>query len=207
MSTATSREQMTARTGVGSPLTGKTARELTTLIRTKQVSPIEVLDAYLAAIEALCTGARFAPEPLTEKEKAALAPATLANAPPHVAGEYPEWLDPYFARAFGDDRAAEGAALASRAPLDLRVNTLKSDREELVPKLAHLGAEPTRWSPIGLMRELLERHELVLSVARPGGHEEHSWSHDFAVGQVVLSNDLQAWSVSEQAALPRDNPD
>jgi amidase len=53
MSTATSREQMTARTGVGSPLTGKTARELTTLIRTKQVSPIEVLDAYLAAIEAL----------------------------------------------------------------------------------------------------------------------------------------------------------
>jgi 16S rRNA (cytosine967-C5)-methyltransferase len=103
----------------------------------------------LAAIEALCTGARFAPEPLTEKEKAALAPATLANAPPHVAGEYPEWLDPYFARAFGDDRAAEGAALASRAPLDLRVNTLKSDREELVPKLAHLGAEPTRWSPIG----------------------------------------------------------
>src|SRR5580658_9123676 len=53
MSTATSREQMTARTGVGSLLTGKTARELTTLIRTKQVSPIEVLDAYLAAIEAL----------------------------------------------------------------------------------------------------------------------------------------------------------
>jgi hypothetical protein len=50
-------------------------------------------------------------------------------------------------------------------------------------------------------------HEWVLSVARPGGHEERSWSHDFAVGQVVLTNDLQAWSVSERAILPRDNAD
>ena len=62
----------------------------------------------------------------------------------------PEWLDPHFARVFGEERAAEGAALASRAPLDLRVNTLKAEREEVLPKLAHLGAEPTRWSPIGL---------------------------------------------------------
>ena len=30
---------------------------------------------------------------------------------------------------FGDERAAEGAALASRAPLDLRVNTLKAERD------------------------------------------------------------------------------
>ena len=30
-------------------------------------------------------------------------------------------------RTFGDERAEEGAALASRAPLDLRVNTLKAD--------------------------------------------------------------------------------
>ena len=54
-----------------------------------------------------------------------------------------------FARVFGDERAAEGAALASRAPLDLRVNTLKAEREEVSPKLAHLHAEPTRWSPLG----------------------------------------------------------
>jgi 16S rRNA (cytosine967-C5)-methyltransferase len=104
----------------------------------------------VAAIEALCSGARFAPEPLTEKERAALGPASLANAPLYVQGEYPEWLDPYFARVFGDDRGPEGAALATRAPLDLRVNTLKADRDELAPKLAHLGAEPTRWSPLGL---------------------------------------------------------
>ena len=105
-------------------------------------------------IAALCSGARFAPEPLTQAERTALAGDTLANAPPPVLGDYPDWLDPHFARVFGEERAAEGAALASRAPLDLRVNTLKAEREEVLPKLAHLNAEPTRWSPVGLRLRL-----------------------------------------------------
>jgi 16S rRNA (cytosine967-C5)-methyltransferase len=104
----------------------------------------------VAAIEALCSGARFAPEPLSDIERAALTSHSLANAPPAVVGDYPTWLDPNLARVFGDERAEEGAALATRAPLDLRVNLLKAEREEIVPKLAHLGAEPTRWSQIGL---------------------------------------------------------
>jgi 16S rRNA (cytosine967-C5)-methyltransferase len=102
------------------------------------------------AIAALCNGARFAPEPLSDAERAALASHSLANAPPAVAGDYPNWLDPHFTRVFGDARAEEGAALATRAPLDLRVNTLKAEREEVLPKLAHLEAEPTRWSPFGV---------------------------------------------------------
>jgi 16S rRNA (cytosine967-C5)-methyltransferase len=104
----------------------------------------------LAAIAELCSGARFAPAPLTEAEKAALSSNSLANAPAHVVGDYPEWLDPYLARVFGDERAAEGAALATRAPLDMRVNTLKAERDDVLPKLAHLSVEPTRWSPLGL---------------------------------------------------------
>ncbi len=104
----------------------------------------------LSAITELCSGARFAPAPLTEAEKAALASDTLANAPAHVAGDYPEWLDPHLTRVFGDDRAGEGEALATRAPLDMRVNTLKAEREDILPKFAHLNAEPTRWSPVGL---------------------------------------------------------
>jgi 16S rRNA (cytosine967-C5)-methyltransferase len=102
------------------------------------------------AIAALCSGERFAPAPLTDAERAALQSRSLADAPPAALGEYPDWLDPYFARVFGDERAAEGEALASRAPLDLRANTLVAEREELVPKLAHLGVEPTRWSPLGM---------------------------------------------------------
>jgi 16S rRNA (cytosine967-C5)-methyltransferase len=67
-----------------------------------------------------------------------------------VAGDYPEWLDPHLSRVFGEERAAEGAALASRAPLDLRVNTLKGGREEAAAAIAHLAPTPTRWSPVGL---------------------------------------------------------
>jgi 16S rRNA (cytosine967-C5)-methyltransferase len=105
-------------------------------------------------IAALCSGARFAPAELTEAERAALAGDTLVDAPAHVRGDYPDWLDPDFSKVFGEDRAAEGEALASRAPLDLRVNTLKAEREEVEPKVAHLKVEPTRWSPIGLRLRL-----------------------------------------------------
>src|SRR5262245_16568664 len=102
------------------------------------------------AIAALADGARFAPPPLTENERARLAAADLNGAPAWVAGDYPQWLDPYLARAFGEERAVEGAALASRAPLDLRVNPIKDERERAAGALAHLGAERTRWSPYGL---------------------------------------------------------
>ena len=102
------------------------------------------------AIAALANGGRFAPQPLSPDELARLAAPDLAGAPPWVAGDYPEWLDPYLARVFGDERAAEGAALASRAPLDLRVNDIKGERDEATALLADLNPVPTRWSPFGL---------------------------------------------------------
>jgi 16S rRNA (cytosine967-C5)-methyltransferase len=117
-------------------------------------------------IAGLCSGVRFAPEPLTETERSAFGSDRLSQAPAHVRGDYPEWLEPHFLRLFGDDRAAEGEALASRAPLDLRVNTLKAEPEEVSPKLAHLHAEPTRWSPQGL------RIKLSADAKNPAIHAE-----------------------------------
>ncbi len=102
------------------------------------------------AIARLFDGSGHSPAPLEANERAALEGGTLAGAPPWVAGDYPEWLDAHLARVFGAERAAEGAALASRAPLDLRVNALKAERERVAGTLAHLGAEPTRWSAQGL---------------------------------------------------------
>jgi 16S rRNA (cytosine967-C5)-methyltransferase len=102
------------------------------------------------AIERLCDGSRLAPEPLGEAERMVLSEGSLANAPPHVRGDYPEWLDAHLAAAFGEQRAAEGEALASRAPLDLRANKLKVDRDKAITALAHLSPEPTPWSPDGL---------------------------------------------------------
>lgn len=77
-----------------------------------------------------------APSPPTEAERAALADATLEHAPPWVRGDYPQWLDASFERAFGEARADEGAALAAPAPLDLRANTLKTAREKLIAALS-----------------------------------------------------------------------
>jgi hypothetical protein len=45
-----------------------------------------------------------------------------------------------------------------------------------------------------LFRDLLESHESILTAARPSGNcdeqDDVSWIRDFAVGQVVISNEL-----------------
>jgi 16S rRNA (cytosine967-C5)-methyltransferase len=104
----------------------------------------------VTAIEKLFDGGRFSPPPLSEHERTRFGAGHLDDAPPRVAGDYPEWLEPQFTETFGADRAAEGAALAARAPLDLRVNTLKATREKVRDALSHLAPQETRWSPNGL---------------------------------------------------------
>jgi 16S rRNA (cytosine967-C5)-methyltransferase len=107
-------------------------------------------------IATLCNGEGHSPAPLSDEERTRLATATLDSAPDHVRGNYPEWLSPAFAAAFGENAAAEGAALATRAPLDLRVNSLKAKREKAQTALAHLNAQPTPLSPLGLRLPLSE---------------------------------------------------
>src|ERR1700720_3804686 len=130
-------------------------------------------------IAALCNGGRYAPSLLTQDEAAALATGALADAPAYVEGDYPEWLDPHLKRVFGDERAAEGAALASRAPLDIRVNTLAAERDEALAKLQHLNGEPTRWSPIGI------RMRLAAEAKSPAIHAEPL----FIKGQIEIQDE------------------
>ena len=144
------------------------------------------------AIATLCDGGRFAPEPLTEGERAALASRSLENAPAHIAGDYPEWLDGYLAQVFGDDRVAEATAMASRAPLDLRVNTLKARREKILSSLAHLGAQPTPWSPTGL------RIDLGADARNPGIHAEE----DFIKGAIEVQDEGSQLAALLSAAKP-----
>ena len=117
-------------------------------------------------IAKLADGIGHAPPPLSEDERHELETSTLKGAPPHVAGDYPEWLEPHFKRVFGEDRGQEAAALASRAPLDLRVNTLQADRDKATAMLADLRPEPTHWSPWGL------RIRLAADAKSPAIHAE-----------------------------------
>jgi 16S rRNA (cytosine967-C5)-methyltransferase len=145
-----------------------------------------------AAIATLCSGARFAPVPLTEAETAALERDSLAGAPAHVEGDYPDWLDPNLTRVFGDERAAEGAALASRAPLDLRVNRLAGERDDVAPKLEHLEAAATRWSPVGI------RVRLAPDAKSPAIHAEPV----FLKGQIEIQDEGSQLAVLLAAAQP-----
>jgi 16S rRNA (cytosine967-C5)-methyltransferase len=144
------------------------------------------------AIAALCDGGRFAPAPLDDAERKALTSRSLDGAPAHIAGDYPEWLDAQLASVFGDDRVAEATAMASRAPLDLRVNTLKAKREKVAASLKHLGAKPTPWSPIGL------RIVLGADARNPGIHSEE----DFVKGAVEVQDEGSQLAALLSAAKP-----
>jgi 16S rRNA (cytosine967-C5)-methyltransferase len=104
-------------------------------------------------VAALAGGSRHAPDPLTEAELAGLRRELPADAPAFVRGDYPQWLGPEFERAFGAGAVEEGASLARRAPVDLRVNTLKADRDKVLRALRRFEVRPTPHSPVGVRIE------------------------------------------------------
>lgn len=101
-------------------------------------------------VERAADGSDHAIAPLSDDERSGLARDVPADAPDWVAGDIPEWLAPSFRRVFGQRTAAEGTALALRAPVEVRVNTLKSTRDKVLKALAKFSAEPTRLSPLGV---------------------------------------------------------
>lgn len=106
--------------------------------------------AQADAIAALCNGDQHSPMPLLVEESLRIASPSTDGAPPWVVGDYPEWLHPELQRTFGDNAAAEGATLAERAPIHVRANTLKADRDKVVKALAQYGAKECSYSPTGV---------------------------------------------------------
>ena len=94
----------------------------------------ETPESLAAALE----GDRFAPPPLSPVELSAFGARDLADAPDAVRADCPDWCVPLLERSFGADWVEEGRGLASRPPLDLRVNRLKSSRDKV---LAELGGD------------------------------------------------------------------
>jgi 16S rRNA (cytosine967-C5)-methyltransferase len=84
------------------------------------------------------------PTPLTNDERSRLIMAPDPAAPIHAQGDFPEWMTPHMQRIFGPDTVIEAQAMAVRADVDLRVNTLKSDAEKAALPLKSVKAEPSR---------------------------------------------------------------
>ncbi len=91
---------------------------------------------------------KFGPGALTDEEKAALQTPLTGKQHYWTDGNFPQWLAPSFKACFGADTAArQGNALAQRAPVDLRVNILKTSRKELLAEFAKHGAVEGPLSP------------------------------------------------------------
>ena len=110
------------------------------------------------AVNELFGTSTYAAPALSDDERAAIA-RDPGTPPAHVAGEYPEWLEPELARAIGNDLLAQTQALNTRAPVDLRVNTLRAERNETISALKSLGiaCERTPNSPFGIRVPTAER--------------------------------------------------
>jgi len=121
------------------------------------------------AIEAMCAGGRT-PEPLSEQERAGLTAKLDTTAPDWVRGNYPEWLVDAFGSAFGGDAAAQGLALSQRAPVDLRVNTLKADRAKVLKALSQYEPEETPLSPLGVRIPVRARHHKAPKIEADAAH-------------------------------------
>ncbi|TGR61077.1 MFS transporter, partial [Mesorhizobium sp. M2D.F.Ca.ET.223.01.1.1] len=93
---------------------------------------------------------KFAPPLLNAAELKVAAERRLADAPEAVRADVPDWCAPLLEQVYGDAWIEEGAALAQRPPLDLRVNTLQADRAKVLAELQGTGAAPAAIAPHGI---------------------------------------------------------
>jgi 16S rRNA (cytosine967-C5)-methyltransferase len=108
-------------------------------------------------VERLFSGGAYAPAMLEGREQGLarrLAGRKLDHPgmPDGVAAECPDWAAAELKRGLGADFRREMLALTEPAPLDLRVNPLKADREAVLARLAAdgIGAEAGRLSPFAI---------------------------------------------------------
>lgn len=106
------------------------------------------LDA--AAVSAVAGDGPYAIGALSADEEAGLARAVPSDATVDVQADVPAWLVPSLTSVFQDRLVQEGQAMARRAPIDLRANTLKGNRHRLLNALERYTPELTPHAPDGV---------------------------------------------------------
>lgn len=97
-------------------------------------------------------GTDYGPALLTESERAAIASERTELPPLWVQGEFPEFLEAELSRSLGDNLLAEMGAMVDRAGVDLRVNTLRATRDDVLRELDGGGfaVAPAPYAPYGI---------------------------------------------------------
>jgi 16S rRNA (cytosine967-C5)-methyltransferase len=127
--------------------------------RTRSAAPRALAMASLlqegenaASVESLFGGEGYGPAALSDEERASLVSAPEGEPLVAARGEFAVWLEPELTRAFGARLLDETIALQFRASIDLRINTLKAERTDVLSALRNEGfdAEPTQFAPVGI---------------------------------------------------------
>ena len=123
-------------------------------------------------IRSVFNGKHLAPTLLRDSERGLViklqgSPLSHPAMPADVRVECPDWAAPGLHRRFPDSFEPELAALLAPAPLDLRVNPLKAQRDSILQALRDLGL-PAEPSPMAPPRHPRQRAALP----RPPAHAE-----------------------------------
>lgn len=118
-------------------------------------------------ISAIFSGEKYHPAPLSDFEKRFLRALDNngADLPKHAVLNYPEWMENVLQKAFPTDFSEELQALNAPADVILRVNTLKTNRDDVMDALRKSGAEAefTVHAPNGIrVRSRMNRGNEVL---------------------------------------------
>ncbi|MCU0869284.1 MAG: RsmB/NOP family class I SAM-dependent RNA methyltransferase, partial [Burkholderiales bacterium] len=128
-------------------------------------APRRLLIAWLLRIQGLSLRGVDALLKTDEREPATAMKAAPMPAMPALRYSLPDWLDARLASAGIPDLDALRAAMLEPAPLDLRVNTLKARRDDVIATLraSDWVASPTPLAPTGVRvtgKPSLEKHAL-----------------------------------------------
>jgi len=133
---------------------------------------------------------QYSPTPFDEHETKMIEELVRHNIehpdmPDYVRLNYPEWMDAALHESFGDSFEAALHALNEQAATDLRVNTLKTTREQLMSDLQKEGFEctPTTLSSVGL--RLAKRGPVFTATPFKQGHFEVQDEGSQAIAQLV----------------------
>ena len=103
------------------------------------------------------TGGQYTPSPLTGSEKRMLVELGGTGLdsdcqPPHVRGNFPEFLTSDLTASYGDDAVSQTIAMLFEAPVDIRVNILQGTVDDARQSLRAEGIEtqPCSMAPYGL---------------------------------------------------------
>ncbi len=131
----------------------------------------------------LFTGERFAPTPISDGDQAQAFQSEAERL------DIPEWLWPEFQQALGDEAEAAAIALQSRAPVHLRVNRAKAEREDVIRLLSEDGIQTSAHPACDTALEVAEgERKIAQSDAYKTGLVE---LQDAASQAVVAALDLQ----------------